>query len=94
MRARRFLKKLQETINEFTLWSRGRHGVIFARQLEPTKGLFEDGYNHDQALLTPILVGREGEVGRDLDDVLAENEKLKRRVERLERPWWKRQGGR
>ena len=110
------MKKLQEVINGFTLWSRGRRGIVYARQLEPTKGLFENGYNDDRALLTPILVGREGEMGRDLDDVLGENEKLKRRVEELqaqadyrrdsdflalkrrvellERPWWKRKGDR
>jgi hypothetical protein len=81
---RRFMKKQELVINGFAFWSRGRYGLIFARQLEPTKGLFGPDGEDERALLTPILVGRDGEEGHDLADVLAENEKLKRQVEELQ----------
>jgi hypothetical protein len=78
------MKKQEVVVNGFTFWSHGNRGVIFARQLEPTKGLFEPEVDDERALLTPILVGRDGEAGRDLDDILEENEQLKRRVEELQ----------
>lgn len=75
--------KMQEiTLNGFTLWSLYGNKRVFARQLEPTKGLYDD--EQHGALVTPILVGYDGEEGRELSAVLSENERLTRRVEELQ----------
>lgn len=72
------MRKTQVTLNGFMLWSRITNRVVFARQLEPTNGLVEEGqYN---PLSTPILVGFDGEEGRELGEVLEENASLRKLV--------------
>src|SRR5947209_4910496 len=68
------MKKEEIKYNGIFLWSKTWKGIYFARQLEPTEGLMGD--NKDP-LASPIYIGKEGEIGRDLHEVLEENEKLK-----------------
>ncbi len=79
-------EKQSIAINGIVLWMRGYGGqMVFARQLEPTNGLYDS--EEDAALRTPILVGFDGEYGSDLESVLREltnlrkeNKELKERV--------------
>lgn len=78
-------EKDQVVINGTTLWTRdsayGR--LAFARQLEPSKWMYPDD-PEKSSLTTPILIGYDGESGRDLLGILRENEILKEKVTNLE----------
>ena len=75
--------KKSMTINGWFMWSRTHRGnIVFARQLEPThKEPF--GLSENRALMTPILVGYEGQDGIELDQLLDEYKKLKEDSERV-----------
>jgi len=78
-------QKHEEVINGITLWSQSSGRMVFARQLQPTPGLYrDDRATGMKELLTPVLVGYDGEYGRDLISLLLENEHLKAKLESLE----------